>query len=89
MNEEKIAILIDSGVDVPSKLVKNYGMYVIPLKIIYKDREYSDGVDITAQEVYEKLDNLSQNITYPTKTAFNAVTKTAPAAAFLATLANG
>ena len=56
MNNKKIAILIDSGVDVPSQLVKKYNMYVIPLKIIYKDKEYSDGVDITAQEVYERLD---------------------------------
>lgn len=56
MNKDKIAILVDSGVDVPSKLVEKYNMYVAPLKIIYSDREYSDGVDITAKEVYSKLE---------------------------------
>lgn len=56
MNKEKIAILVDSGVDVPSKLVKKYNMYVAPLKIIYSDKEYSDGVDITAEEVYSRLE---------------------------------
>ncbi len=55
MNKEKIAILVDSCVDVPAKLIEKYGMYVAPLKIIYKDREYSDGVDITADEVYAGL----------------------------------
>ncbi len=55
MNKEKIAILVDSCVDVPKKLVEKYKMYVAPLKIIYSDREYSDGVDITADEVYAGL----------------------------------
>lgn len=55
MNKQKIAILVDSGVDVPENLIKKYNMYVAPLKIIYSDREYSDGVDITAEEVYSRL----------------------------------
>ena len=55
MNNEKIAILIDSGCDVPSDLVKKYNMYVLPLKIIYNNGEYLDGVDITAEEVYANL----------------------------------
>lgn len=55
MNKQKIAILVDSCVDVPKYLIEKYNMYVAPLKIIYKDREYSDGVDITAEQVYEGL----------------------------------
>lgn len=55
MNKEKIAILVDSCVDVPSPIVKENNMYVIPLRILYKDREYIDGVDITAEEVYSGL----------------------------------
>lgn len=55
MNKEKIAILVDSGVDIPVKLVNKYNMYVVPLKIVYKDREYSDGVDISAEELYSRL----------------------------------
>lgn len=55
MNKEKIAILVDSCCDVPKEFVKQYGMYVIPLKIIYKNHEYLDGVDITPQEIYQGL----------------------------------
>ncbi|MEG2506856.1 MAG: DegV family protein [Longicatena sp.] len=55
MNEQKIAVLVDSCCDVPKDLVEKYGMYVIPLKIIYNDREYLDGVDISAEEVYQGL----------------------------------
>lgn len=30
-------------------------MYVIPLKIIYKDKVYTDKVDITPEEIYQRL----------------------------------
>lgn len=56
MNKEKIAVLVDSCCDVPKKFVEQYGMYVIPLKVLYKDREYLDGIDITPEEVYRGLD---------------------------------
>lgn len=55
MNKEKIAIMTDSCCDVPKEYIDRYGMYVLPLKIIYKDKEYLDGIDITPQEVYESL----------------------------------
>ena len=55
MNQNKIAVLVDSCIDVPEAIRKQYNMYLIPLKIIYKDREYSDGVNITAEEVYTRL----------------------------------
>ncbi|MBL1230108.1 DegV family protein [Enterococcus sp. BWB1-3] len=55
MNKQKIAILVDSGTDVPQELIEKYGIYVIPLQIIYKDRVYTDKVDITPEEVYKRL----------------------------------
>lgn len=55
MNKEKIAILVDSGTDVPEEIVTQESMYMIPLKIIYKDKEYTDKIDITAEEIYQKL----------------------------------
>lgn len=55
MNKEKIAILVDSGSDVPQKLVEKYNMYVARLKILYKDGEYRDGTEISAEEVYSRL----------------------------------
>lgn len=56
MNTEKIAVLVDTCCDVPKALVQSYGMYTIPLKVIYKDQEYLDGVDITAEEMYRRLE---------------------------------
>ncbi len=52
---EKVAILVDSGTDVPVELQKKYGMYQISLCIHYTDGDYLDGVDITPREVYERF----------------------------------
>ena len=55
MNKEKTALLVDSGTDVPAEIMSQYGMYMLPLQIIYKDRTYTDKVDITAEEIYQRL----------------------------------
>ncbi|GAX48441.1 DegV family protein [Pseudolactococcus reticulitermitis] len=55
MSSEKIAILVDSGCDVPETLAQADNLYVIPLKIIYQDAEYTDKLDITAEEIYDRL----------------------------------
>ena len=51
----KIAVLVDSGCNIPVSVSKEKGIYTIPLKINYKDRECRDGIDITPKEVYESL----------------------------------
>lgn len=56
MNQEKIAILIDSCTDVPPELAASPGVYSIPVLIRYADGEYRDGIDITAQKVYERFE---------------------------------
>lgn len=55
MNKDKIALITDSTADLTPEVVKKYNVSVLPFRIIYKDREYLDGVDITPQEVYESL----------------------------------
>lgn len=52
---EKIAILTDSGSDVPAEVAKAFNIFVLPLQVNYKTQSYFDGVDIDAQTVYERL----------------------------------
>lgn len=52
---EKIAILVDSGCDVPREYRHKYNMYVAPLTIIYKDAQYRDGIDIDPETVYARF----------------------------------
>ncbi|MFR2561954.1 MAG: DegV family protein [Anaeromassilibacillus sp.] len=55
MNKDKVAVLTDSGGDIPKALLERYGIYQIPLRILYRDREYLDGVNISANTVYAML----------------------------------
>ena len=54
-NPEKIALLTDSTADLPAPMREGKPIYVVTLKIRCEDGEYSDGVDITAEGVYERL----------------------------------
>lgn len=56
MNPNQIAILVDSCTDVPEEYLQQHGIYSVPITIIYQDREYKDKIDITAQEVYDRLE---------------------------------
>lgn len=53
--QEKIALLTDSACDIPQELMKKLNIIMLPLKIIYPGKEYSDRVDITPQDVYDKM----------------------------------
>jgi DegV family protein with EDD domain len=55
MVKQKIAILTDSGSDVPYDLAKSNNIFVVPLQVNYKDRSYRDGVDIDADTMYRRL----------------------------------
>ena len=50
-----IRIIVDSSVEINSAEAKELGVEVIPLKSIFGDTEYLDGIDMTSEEFYEKL----------------------------------
>ncbi len=51
----EFAILVDSCCDVPEEYLKKYPIYVVPLRINYKEESFRDKIDISPEEVYEKL----------------------------------
>ncbi len=53
--KDKIAIITDSGTDVPKKYVDKYNMYVVPLIVNYNNKSYRDGVDIDINEICDRL----------------------------------
>lgn len=55
MIPKKIALLTDSCSDLPPALAAENHVYIVPLRILCADGEYSDGVDITAQDIYARL----------------------------------
>ena len=55
MNKDKVAILVDSGSDVPTEFLEHHHIFMIPLKILFNEGEYLDGLTIDAEEVYRRL----------------------------------
>ncbi|MGO3733435.1 MAG: DegV family protein [Vagococcus sp.] len=54
---DKIALLVDSGMDVPTVSIQSGGIFVLPLNIMYKENTYMDKIEISAQEIYDRLDD--------------------------------
>jgi len=62
---QKIALVTDSASDITKELKERYNVRVLPFRIIYKDREYSDGVDITPKYVYDTLETEAPTSSLP------------------------
>lgn len=55
MNKEKVAILADSGCDIPKDFIEKYDIKLLGLKVIYGMEIYTDGIDIDPMTIYERF----------------------------------
>lgn len=54
---EKIKIITDSTLDLPSNLIKEKNIEVLPLLINFGEESYLDGVEINTKEMLDKIEN--------------------------------
>lgn len=52
---EKIALITDSACDIDMETLKEKNIYLLPFRIIYKNEEFMDRVEISPNEVYNRL----------------------------------
>lgn len=52
----KIAIVTDSTSDLDPEMIKEFGIEILPLHVVYKDREYLDRVNISPDQVYDNME---------------------------------
>ena len=57
MDENNVAIVVDSTSTIPEDIVKEYGIHVIPLTLVWGNDTYLDGVEMSAADFYDKLRN--------------------------------
>lgn len=50
-----VAVVVDSGADIPPAEVERLGIHVVPVRLSFGDREYLDRVSLTADQFYELL----------------------------------
>ena len=55
MAPQNIALLTDSCADLSPRLAAENHIYMVPLRILCADGEYSDGVDIHSADIYRRL----------------------------------
>ena len=55
MAPKKIALLTDSCSDLDPRLMEEHHIYTVPLRILCKDGEYLDGVNIRNTDIYDRL----------------------------------
>lgn len=70
---EPIALLVDSGVNLPADILSLKGVYQVPLTIIYGEQIYEDNVSITSSEIYRRLDAESPTTSLPSGQAIHDV----------------
>jgi len=51
----KVAIITDSVACIPQELVERYDIGVVPIQLIFGDKVYRDGIDISPREFYSLL----------------------------------
>lgn len=56
MNPKKIALLTDSCADLTAAAAAEKHIHIVPLRILCKDGEYQDGVNIHASDIYTRLE---------------------------------
>ena len=52
---KKIGVLTDSSCDLTLETLKENNIEMLPIRIIYKEREFLDKITITSEEMYESL----------------------------------
>ncbi|WP_348639464.1 DegV family protein [Salibacterium salarium] len=71
----RVKIVTDSTADIPSELVDKYNITVVPLKVVMGNETFQDGVTLTPEAFYNKLDLLNDlpTTSQPTPYEFETV----------------
>lgn len=56
---QKIKIFTDSTSDLPKELIEENNISIIPLYVIFNDKAYKDGIDLTQKDLYKKVEELN------------------------------
>lgn len=53
----QVFIVTDSTADIPDELVAKYQIHVVPLRVVFDQETYLDGIELSPATFYEKLGN--------------------------------
>lgn len=73
MSKEKIAVLVDSGSDIPKEFMEQEHIYMVPILITFSDATYLDRISISPAEVYERMETEIPTTATPSGGSINDV----------------
>ncbi|MDX1454080.1 MAG: DegV family protein [Gammaproteobacteria bacterium] len=57
VGERGVAIITDSGADIPEQLMDELNIHMVPVRIHFGEKSYLDKVSMTAEELYAELES--------------------------------
>ena len=71
----EVAVITDSTAYLPDQLLTQFQIGVVPLNVIWDNQTYQDGIDITPEDFYSRLQNSETlpSTSQPSAAAFRAV----------------
>ena len=60
-----VTILTDTMCDVPQKFADEYNIRVLPLTVNFGEESFRDGIDITADEFFKRLESSGNCLKHP------------------------
>lgn len=79
MNDQRIAILTDTGTNVPADFAAAHDVRNVPLVVNYSDGSYRSGVDITTDEVIDRFETEIPTTSLPSPSDIQAALEAARA----------
>ena len=69
---QQIALVTDSTCDIPKEWIEKYDITMVPSIIIFGEKQYVDGIDMIAEQFYERLpqEKVRPTTSHPTPAAF-------------------
>lgn len=66
-DKKKVAVITDTGCDMPSEIFEQYNVKTLPLRIVFSDTEYANRDDIPNAVLYERMKREYPKTSLPTR----------------------
>ncbi len=71
--KNKIAIVTDTGCDIPDHLAKEHDIRIVPLRVLWKGRDFRDRFEVKSSEIFKMMDEEIPTTSLPIQEDFLSV----------------